>query len=104
MRDKKSQQVTNPASLRRVKTPFTLWSIDGVDFDQIALKHIEHKHLDVPIWYIKVTVEHPELVIRNGNNWKYYRRLLDNDKYLCVILYIKYGEGRVKTAYIVNKP
>ena len=95
-----SQSVT----LRRIKTPFTIWSIEGIEFDQKALDHIEHKHPEVPIWYIRTTVREPELVIRLDGNWKYYRRLLDSDKYLCVVLYMKYGKGRVKTAYIVEKP
>ena len=92
------------ASLRRIKEPFVVWSIEGVNFDRIALKHIEAKHPKVPIWYIRATVREPQLIIKLNGNWKYYRRLLDSDKYLCVVLYMKYGKGRVKTAYIVEKP
>ena len=100
LRSLRSQSVT----LRRIKTPFILWSIEGINFDRIALKHIEAKHPKVPIWYIRATVREPELIIKLNGNWKYYRRLLDSDKYLCVVLYMKYGKGRVKTAYIVEKP
>jgi len=94
---------------RRIKIPDIIWAIKGyqdeeIVFSQETLNHIQRKHPNVPIWYIQSTIREPELLTRLGNNWKYYKKLLDSNKYLCVILWIRSGYGRVKTAYIVEKP
>jgi len=95
-----------PSFARRIKTPLFPLTIGQFTLTEETWEHIQEKHPDVTIEYIKITLLDPQLIVidsKRPDTKIYLRRVGEEEKVLAVVVWLIVPvKGYVKTAYFTH--